>query len=80
MVHCRKIKIKKKGNKYLQFKKHWAEGEVRDEAIRLQWLLGTTSAITVSAAQAAAKEGDGIVVNLAAYLRAATAIKLARVV
>lgn len=73
-------KKKKKGNKYLQFKKHWAERVVRDEAISLQWLLGTTSAIPVSAAQAAAKERDGIVANLAAYLRAATAIKLARAV
>lgn len=64
----------------MQFKKHWAERVVRDEAISLQWLLGTTSAIPVSAAQAAAKERDGIVANLAAYLRAATAIKLARAV
>lgn len=55
-------------NKYSQFKRYWAKREVRDEAIGLQWLPGTTSAITVSAAQVAAKEGDGVVANLVAYL------------
>lgn len=53
-------------------------GEVRDEAVGLQWLLRTTSAVAISATQVAAVEGDA---NLDTYPQAeATATELGRVV
>lgn len=79
MVHCKKIKKKKKGETSTRNLKNIGQrGEVRDEAVGLQWLLRTTSAVAISATQVAAVEGDA---NLDTYPQAeATATELGRVV